>query len=746
MTEEQGNDRHDKALERLGTHRRMRRIPFVQQQSASDCGAACLAMVLAYFGKSVRLDEVRESAGIGRDGGTADTLLAAGRWYGLRGRGVAVEMDELELLDPGTVLHWQFNHFVVFEKLRRDAVDIVDPAAGQRRIPLEEFRKAFTGVALLFEPGEMFEPEKAAARPLPALLGQILRRSGLWMRIAVTSVLVQIFTLALPVLTGVLVDRVIPRSDLHLLTVLGAGMAVMIVFQFLTTMVRGHLLLHMRTQLDARMTLDFLEHLLALPYGFFQRRATGDLIMRLNSNTVIREILTSSALSTLLDGALVVLYLGIIVVASRQLALLVVVLAILHLAVHYGTRGRVRALASEALGTQARSQSTQVEMLTGIETLKAMGAQDIAGEHWSGLFIDDLNVSLRRGALDATVDSVMSALKIASPLVILVWGGWAVMHNELSLGSMLGLNALALGFLTPLANFTVTLGRLQLLRSYLDRLDDVLSTPREQAATRTLHKGRLKGQISLERVSFRYSRATPVVVRDVSLEIQPGMFVALVGKSGSGKSTLASLLLGLYPPTSGRILYDGIDLHDIDFVALRKQLGIVTQRPYLFGTTIRNNISMRDYDVKLAEVMEASRKACVHDEIQAMPLGYETVLLDAGASLAGGQRQRIALARALVRKPSILLLDEATSALDAVTERMVQDQLEQLRCTRIVIAHRLSTIARAHLIVVLEDGAIVEQGTHEDLLAKREAYYRLIVAQLRGKPNEDEPTTVRGYR
>jgi ABC-type bacteriocin/lantibiotic exporter with double-glycine peptidase domain len=729
------------ALERLGASGRMRRIPFIQQMAAADCGAACLAMVLTYYGKPVRLDEVRDAAGVGRDGVHAQALLQAARWFGLRGRGVRLEMDDLDFLEAGSVLHWQFNHFVVFERLRKDAVDIVDPAFGQRRVPLDEFRKLFTGVALLFEPGDMFEPEKASQRPLPRLLRQVLARTGLWARIGITSLFLQLFALALPVLTGVVVDRVIPRSDYHLLLVLGIGAGVLMLFQLLAALIRGHLLLHMRTHLDARMTLNFLEHLLALPYAFFQRRSAGDLMLRLNSNTVIREILTGGALSALIDGTLVSLYLIVMVIASRTLAALAVGLAALQVLVFLMTKSKQRILMSQGLETQARSQSYQVEMLTGIETLKAMGAEQRSAEYWSHLFVNDLNVSLRRGSLDASVEAVSGTLKVLSPLVILGWGALAVLRADLSLGSMLGLSALAVGFLMPLGNLVSTLSRVQLLGSYLERIDDVLSSAREQNEPRALHTSRLRGQITLERVSFRYSPTTPMVVRDVSVRIEPGMFVALVGRSGAGKSTMANLLLGLYPPTSGRILYDGIDLTEIDLRALRQQLGIVTQRPYLFGTTIRQNIALLDPEIKPTDVVEAAKLAHVHDEIVAMPMGYETPLLDGGASLAGGQRQRLALARALVRKPAILLLDEATSALDAMTEREVQRELENLACTRIVIAHRLSTIALADLILVVDDGTIVEQGTHVELLAHGGVYYKLVAAQLGKGWGEGGPST-----
>lgn len=720
------------ALERLRSIRRAR-IPFVQQTATSDCGVACLVMVLGYHGKRLSVDEVREVTGSGLEGTDARQLLEAGRWFGLRGRGVRVdEVEDLELLPRGSILHWEFNHFVVLDRVQRKGIEIVDPAGGRRRLTRNQVDEAFTGIAVILEPSEQFEKGRDTDTRLRRYLRRFLQGSEVLLRVVVLSLLLQLFALAVPFLIGILVDRVVPRDDREILTVLGAGLAVLVGFHFLASFTRAHLLIHLQTHLDARLSLDFLDHLVSLPYEFFQKRSAGDLMMRLNSNATVREMLTSGALSALLDGTLVSLYLLLLFVASWQIALLVLALGVARVAIFLVTRRRHRELMSESLHAQARSQSYQVELLAGIETLKGSGAEHRAVEHWSNLFVDVLNVSISRGRLSAAADSCLQVLAIGSPLIILFYGGLQVIDGRLTLGTMLAANALAVGFLEPLSKLVSTGFQFQFMRSYLDRITDVLETEREQESSRTRRPVRLRGQVRLEEVSFRYGPSLPFVVRNASLEIEPGAFVAIVGRSGAGKSTLANLLLGLFRPVEGRVNYDGVDLSELDLRSLRSQLGIVPQVPYLFGQSIRTNIALADPSLPMARIVEAARRAHIHDEILAMPLGYDTILADGGASLSGGQRQRLALARALVHRPAILLLDEATSALDAATEELIHRELGALECTRVVIAHRLSTVRDADTILVMEAGRIIERGRHEALLGREGAYASLVSRQVTG--------------
>jgi ATP-binding cassette subfamily B protein len=708
------------------------RTPFVQQLLPSECGLACLAMVLGHHGRIVRLDEVREVVGAGRDGASALDLIEGARAFGLRGRGIRLEdLDDIQYIDTGSILHWEMNHFVVFDRVDHRGVWILDPAVGPRQVALEEFGRAFTGIVLLFEPAETFRAGAAETSRVWPYIRTALAQSGQWRQILITSILLQGLGLGLPVLTGLIVDRVVPRQDPQLLWVVGVGLIGLLAFHFFGTLVRSHLLLHLRTLVDVRLTVNFISHLMDLPYEFFQHRTTGDLMLRLNSNATIREMLTSGLLSGVLDGVMVLINLGLLLILSPSMAFVAVSLGVAQVAVVVLTWNRQHTLMAKSLTTQARSSSYQVEMLTGVEALKAMGVETRAVEICNHLFVDDLNVSVERGHLDAMSSAALGTLRIGGPLVVLWVGASWVVNGWSTLGTMLALCALAGSFAGPLDRLVTTVTQLQLFGSYFDRIDDVLRVAPEQSVDPPARTSRLTGQVTLDEVSFSYTSRSPMVVRDVSLTIQPGEFVALVGRSGSGKSTLARILLGLYSPRTGRVLYDGRDLTQLDLRGVRRQIGIVTQETHLFGRSIRSNIALADPEVSLEAIVAAARLACIHDEIIEMPMGYDTILHDGGRSMSGGQRQRLALARALLRKPVILLLDEATSALDATTEARVQRELERLACTRIVVAHRLSTVRKADRILVLDRGQLIEMGNHDELVERGGFYAELVAAQLR---------------
>jgi ABC-type bacteriocin/lantibiotic exporter with double-glycine peptidase domain len=493
---------------------------------------------------------------------------------------------------------------------------------------------------------------------------------------------------------------------------------------------RGVLLIYLQGRLDSEMTIGLFEHILSLPFRFFQLRNTGDLLMRLGSNTMIRETLTNRTVSAVLDGAFVLVYFAILLFWHPIFALLVLGLGSMQAALLFGSTRRLRHLTERDLAASAASQSYLAEAILGIATVKAAGAEDRVIEHWSNLFFTHLNISLERGHLSVTVETAMITLRTLSPLALLWVGALYVLDGGMSLGTMLALNALAASVLLPLSSLVSSGQQLQLVRAHLERLADVVNAEPEQDLKHVQAAPPFSGEVELRHVSFRYDAQAPEVLRDITVTIGAGQKVALVGRTGSGKSTLAKLLLGLYTPSEGDILYDGIPTQHLNYRTLRNQVGVVLQDLFLFSGSIRRNIALTNPGLSLERIMKAARLARIHDEIMAMPMGYETIVAEGGSALSGGQRQRLALARALVCEPAILLLDEATSHLDVLTEQAIEENLNALRVTRIVIAHRLSTIRNADLILVLDKGAVVERGSHDGLLAKHGRYAELIHSQL----------------
>ncbi|MFL5629183.1 MAG: peptidase domain-containing ABC transporter [Ktedonobacteraceae bacterium] len=709
-----------------------KRVPVLTQMSMVECGAASLAMILSYYGRKTSVSEVREKCNVGRDGLSALSIAKAARTYGLRVRAVSLQENDFRFITLPAIVHWEFNHFLIVERWSPKYVDLVDPAVGRRRVTAQEFDNSFTGVVLMMEPGVQFNRESAArhinlwtyalnyVRLAPASLLQVLG----------ASLLLQIFGLMMPLLTAIVVDQIIPFGLKDALVLLALGLLILLTAQLVTTLLRASVLLYLQTRVDTQMMLGFFEQLLTLPQRFFQQRSSGDILARLGSNTVIRDTISNQLVSTVLDGSFVIVYLIILLITSPIFSILVVAIGLLQVLLLLGTNRLIRNLASRELIAQGKSQGYVAEALVGIATLKAAGAELRAMQQWSNLFYEQMNASVRRTYVSSLIDTAMSTLRAFSPLLLLVVGTLQVLNGALSVGTMLALVTLATAFLTPLASLVSSGQRLQLVHSHLERIADVLEAEPEQSSEDVRQPPRLTGQIKLDNVSFQYDPQSAPVLRDIQVNIAPGQKVAIVGRTGSGKSTLGNLLLGLYLPSKGEILYDGIPLRSLNYQAVRSQFGVVMQGSNLFSGSIRENIALNNPSMNMEHVIKAAMAAAIHDDIMRMPMEYETLVSEGGSALSGGQRQRLALARALANYPVILLLDEATSALDVVTEQVVERNLRDLPCTQIIIAHRLSTIRNADVILVIDQGTIVERGSHNELLKQNGSYAKLIQSQL----------------
>lgn len=709
-----------------------KRVPVQSQMGTVECGAACLAMILSYHGRATSVSEVREKCGLGRDGLTALAIVKVARSYGLRVRAVSVEEQDFRFVTLPAIIHWNFNHFLVVERWSPKYLDAVDPAFGRIRIPIEEFQQSFTGIAIMLEPGVNFN--RLNTRPKVTLrtyaTNYVKQSPVAFLQIVVASLVLQLFGLAIPVLTKVVVDQIVPYGLHDALTLLGIGMLILLLAQLIVTLLRGSILLYLQTRIDMHMLLDFFEHLLKLPILFFQQRSSGDILSRMNSNLIIRDTISNQLISAVLDGSFVLIYFFILLSQSWTFGLLVLLIGIVQVMLLVSTTRLMHLLSYRELAAQGKAQGYMAEALIGMTTLKSMGVEHRAFERWSNLFFEQMNISVRRNYLSTIINTLLVTVRTFAPLFLLWFGTWQVLTGTFEIGTMLALNALAVAFLTPLSTLVNSGQSLQLVRSHLERIADVMGAEPEQDNGRVQLPPRLMGDVRLDNVSFQYAPSAPTVLRDISVSIRAGQKVAIVGRTGSGKSTLGNILLGLYVPEQGDVFYDTLPLRTLNYEAIRSQFGVVIQNASIFSGSIRENIALSSPGADLECISKAARMAAIHDEIMQMPMGYETQIAENGNALSGGQRQRLALARALVHSPVLLLLDEATSALDVVTERVIENNLRSLACTQIIIAHRLSTIRNADLILVLEQGSIVERGTHEELLQKHGYYTHLIHSQL----------------
>lgn len=543
----------------------------------------------------------------------------------------------------------------------------------------------------------------------------------------------QLVSVAFPFLMQVSIDAATSGEGYSLFPVLITSIVLLTLFQIGFSYMKDMCIVRLQELLDSQLTTNFVSHMLKLPYQYFEIRSRGDLMLRINSNTTIREILSQKMISTLINLFLIVVTFTYIVIQSRLIAFTLLGVGLVQILVFVYTRSRFKKLTQTQIVAQSLAGSFMTEVLEGISTIKSLGIEERTGEKWRALFMRQLATVKEKAIFQTRVNTVTNTLSFMTPMLILLVGLYQIMQGNMTLGMLVSFQSLAALFLGPLNSLALMLNEFVMADALLDRIYDVIQAEESnkfKKKTPTLRDVKLNGDITIDQVSFRYTDYGEDVLKNINITIKAGQRVALVGKSGSGKSTLAKLLVGLYTPTQGNIYFDGVVVEELEQQDIRSQISIVLQDNFVFNNTVYDNIRLHAEGSTLEDVMFAAKLADIHDDIEKMPMKYNTLISEAGSNLSGGQKQRVALARALVSRPKVLLLDEATSALDTVTEATIAHNLNMLKCTQIIIAHRLSTIRSADTIYVLDQGVLVDAGTHDELIGRCKSYNDLVCEQL----------------
>lgn len=713
-----------------------RRTPTVLQMEGAECGAATLAIILAYHGRNVPLSELREECGVSRDGSKARHLVSAARRYGLKARGYRAEPDNLPALPLPLIAWWNFNHFVVVEGFGRDKVYLNDPATGPRAVTRAEFDESFTGVVILCEPGPDFR-RGGEQRSSVQALGRRLHGSEMAVVYAVLAGLALVLPgLVVPTFLRVFIDQVLVLGTKDLVQPLLIGMALTAGIRALLAWLQDYYLLRLETRLALSTSSKFFWHVLRLPVSFFDQRYGGEIASRVAINDEVAALLSGDLAKTLIDLVVVIFCVMLMVQYDVALTLIGIGIAVLNLAaLRYVSRRRVDG-SQKLLQERGKLTGTAINGLQMIETLKASASESDFFARWAGYLAKVMNAQQDLGVPTAFLSAIPPLLSSLNVTAILLVGSVKVINGDMTVGMLVAFQNLMFTFIGPF-NGIVNLGStLQEVEGGMARLDDVLGHPLDRlslevppaAEAGTGEPVRLMGHVELRHVTFGYNRLEPPLIEDFNLVLKPGSRVALVGGSGSGKSTISKLVCGLYEPWEGEILFDGLPRSRIPRAVMNTSLAMVDQEIHLFEGTIRENLSLWDPSMPEAQMVQAAKDAALHEDISSRAAGYDYPLIEGGRNFSGGQRQRLEIARALVGNPTLLVLDEATSALDPATESLIDDSLRRRGCTCLIVAHRLSTIRDCDEIVVLENGKVVQRGTHDELYKTDGPYARLIKA------------------
>ncbi|NJR15988.1 MAG: ATP-binding cassette domain-containing protein [Calothrix sp. CSU_2_0] len=709
--------------------------PYFAQHSSTDCGAASLVMVSRYWGKRFSINRIRDIANVDRNGASLRGLSVAAESIGFNTRPVKASLDRLGQQKLPAIAHWEGKHYIVVYEISKKYVIVGDPAIGQRQLNHREFQAGWTGYALILEPTVLLKDAKEATSPFWQFFDLLQPHGLVMLEIFIASLFIQIFGLITPLFTQLILDRVVVQRSELTLTAVGLGLLIFNLFRVAITGLRQYLLDHTANRLDVALIVGFIRHTLQLPLSFFETRYVGDIISRIEENRKIQRFLSGEAISILLDLLTIFIYIGLMFWYSWQMALLALVIVPPFFILALISTPFLKKVSREIFSSYNKENSYLIEAITGVRTVKSTAVEQSVRWHWEELLYKAVKTDFAGRLISNRLQICSNTIQAIATTALLWFGAHLVIQNQLSIGQLVAFNMLLGTIISPFQRLAVLWNQLQEVVIAMERINDVLDAEAEEDLQQQTRKylSSIQGDIRFENVTFRYhTESDSNVIENLSFHIKPGQMVALVGRSGSGKTTISKLALGLYVPTDGRVLIDGYDLTSISLRSLRQQVGVVDQDTFLFGSTIRENISLGNSGATFTEIVEAATLAGADEFIKKLPMGYETQIGEGGGLLSGGQKQRIAIARALLGNPQLLILDEATSHLDTESERIIQKNFSKFLQGRstLVIAHRLSTVRNADLILVLDKGVLIESGNHKELMAKRGHYFYLNQQQL----------------